>query len=52
MAKIMCNAINQNIEPFTEKLVNSYFEQFGTLINDNFNNHRNTLSQNLVHQNV
>lgn len=33
MAGKDCYTINHNIEPHTGKLVNSYFKQFGTLLN-------------------
>lgn len=38
MAEKMCNTINQNIEPYTGKIINSYCKQFGTLLDGNDRN--------------
>lgn len=39
----MCNTINQNIEPYTGKIINDYLKQFGTLLDSK--SMRNDLSQ-------
>jgi hypothetical protein len=53
MAEKMCNTINQNIDPYTGKLIINYFKQFGTLLNHNIGTlERNDLSQITINQNA
>jgi hypothetical protein len=40
--------INQNIDPYTGKLITNYYKQFGTLLHDDVTN-RNDFSQMPTH---